>query len=688
MATDRTIELANRLLTQGQLAEAERLFRELLGERPGLLTALEGLGVVLYQQGRPEEAAAVFARGVAIEPRSVRFQVNLGEALRAARRLDQALEHLRRAVELGPTDILAWNSLGLVSFDLGRYEAAVDAYHAAIRLGPRFVRARVNLAGALRALGRFSDAVDAVRAALRLEPNNPLALINLANALCDMSDPGVLVEAEAAGRGAVALAPRHPRALGALARVLRQQGRPAEAVPLEARASEIARAAVQPPTRGGDALPAECNQALSRYTRGIVYLTEGQTDLAEARLREAIRLDPTLASAWVALATVQAERGQIELSCGSARHALQLRPDLAEAYWRLANNLVGQLPADELQAMERLALDESLSNDDRALLHFGLATVLDQRGLFARAAANLEIANSQQAAGKLGRGITYNPDLHAAFIDRIISIMTPEFLARGAGWGEPDPRPVFVVGFPRSGTTLTEQILASHPQVTGAGELHDLGVVFQALPQLVGGPVRVPVDALDLLGPASVKSAARRYLTRLDALAPSGAVRIVDKMPENLNHLGLIALLFSNAKVIICRRDPRDIALSCWQTGFRSCAWNNHWDHIARRLAGYQRMLAHWERVRPIPVLDLDYEDLVADLEQHARRLIDFIGLDWHPSCLEFHSNPREVRTPSLAQVRRPIHSRSAGRWRNYEAYVPRLFQAFERYGVETRARD
>ena len=179
-----------------------------------------------------------------------------------------------------------------------------------------------------------------------------------------------------------------------------------------------------------------------------------------------------------------------------------------------------------------------------------------------------------------------------------------------------------------------------------------------------------------------MKAAARRYLDKLDALSPAGVARVVDKMPDNVNHLGLIALLFPNAKVIICRRDPRDIAISCWQIGFRSCPWNNDWDHIARRLADYQRILAHWERVRPLPCLDLIYEDMVADLEHHARLLIDFVGLDWDPACLEFHSNPRAVRTPSLAQVRQPIHSRSSGRWRNYEPYVRPLFQAFERHGV------
>jgi hypothetical protein len=219
--------------------------------------------------------------------------------------------------------------------------------------------------------------------------------------------------------------------------------------------------------------------------------------------------------------------------------------------------------------------------------------------------------------------------------------------------------------------------------VTGAGELPDLHGVFQSLPEIVGDSKCDRFEAINLLGPHSVKSAARRYLDKLDTVAPAATSRVVDKMPDNLNHLGLIALLFPRAKVIICRRDPRDIAVSCWQTGFRPCPWNNDYDHIARRLADFQRILAHWRQVKPLHFIELPYEELVADLERHARLLIDFVGLEWDPSCLEFHTNPRVVRSPSLAQVRRPIHSRSAGRWRNYESYVQPLFHALARHGVE-----
>jgi hypothetical protein len=244
-------------------------------------------------------------------------------------------------------------------------------------------------------------------------------------------------------------------------------------------------------------------------------------------------------------------------------------------------------------------------------------------------------------------------------------------------------RPVFVVGFPRSGTTLVEQVLASHPQVTGAGELLELHYVFQSLPALVGLDGGNAFEALALLGPDSVKAAANRYLARLQARSDSGATHVVDKMPDNIMQLGLIALLLPRAKVIVCHRDPRDIAVSCWQTGFRSSSWNNDWDHIARRLADHQRIVDHWWRVQPMEYLDLQYEDLVTDPERHSRSLIEYIGLDWDPSCLDFHSRRHVVRTPSLVQVREPIHVRSCGRWRHYQGSLSPMFTAFERHRVD-----
>jgi hypothetical protein len=344
--------------------------------------------------------------------------------------------------------------------------------------------------------------------------------------------------------------------------------------------------------------------------------------------------------------------------------------------------LRGKLPDADFQVMQQLIEDPDLPIDARAILRFGLAAVLDARGRYPEAAAQLDVANALQSASKAERGLGCDPDLLSTLVDQIIATFTPDLLVRTRGWGNTDPRPVFVVGLPRSGTTLTEQVLASHPEVHGAGELSDVHAIFRALPELARQPTSDPFDVLRELGPELLDVAARRYVERLEQLAPPGAARVVDKEPDNFNHLGLIATLWPNARVIVCRRDLRDVAISCWQTGLLTTPWSNDWDHIARRFADHERISRHWRETRPIEWIEVAYEDLVRDVEGQARRLIEFIGLEWHPACLEFHTNRRVVRTPSLVQVRQPVHSGSVGRWRNYQPFIEPLLRAFERHGV------
>ena len=240
------------------------------------------------------------------------------------------------------------------------------------------------------------------------------------------------------------------------------------------------------------------------------------------------------------------------------------------------------------------------------------------------------------------------------------------------GFGIATERPVFIVGLPRSGTTLTEQILASHPRVHGAGELTLARRMFESLPgaNLYGG---MPFDFLPLLDRECVQALGQRYLHELSAIDDS-ADRVVDKMPDNTIYLGLIATLFPHAKLIHCRRDLRDVALSCWMTDFLEVRWACDFDLIARRIHEHERLMEHWRRVLPTRLFEVDYEELVSDLETGARAIVGWCGLEWDPSCLEFHKTRRPVNTSSVAQVRRPIYTSSVGRWKNYRESLAPLF--------------
>ena len=362
----------------------------------------------------------------------------------------------------------------------------------------------------------------------------------------------------------------------------------------------------------------------AHFKSGVALLRESRHTEAETSFREALRIDPRLATPWVGLSQVQAERGDFASSCESARSALALAPNLAEAHWRLAITLKGRLPDTEVRAIERLLDDKSVNNGALAFLHFGLAAVLDDRGLLHPG----RVPSGQRPSALFGShgpaGRSHDPDADAQFTNQMIAAFNGDLLARGRGWVKADPRPIFVVGLQRSGTTLVEQILASHPQIHGAGELRDVGRIFESLPKIVGPPARDSFDALNRLGPDSAMAAARVFLERLNVLAPHGATRVVDKSPDNIRFLGLIALPLcrTGSRVIVCDRDLRDIAVSCRLTGY-AILWSHQWEHIARRFAIYQQLMGHWRRTKPIEWLDVSYESLVVDLEGHALEATD-----------------------------------------------------------------
>jgi hypothetical protein len=251
----------------------------------------------------------------------------------------------------------------------------------------------------------------------------------------------------------------------------------------------------------------------------------------------------------------------------------------------------------------------------------------------------------------------------------MIAVCGPEFFERVRGFGLESELPVFIVGLPRSGTTLVEQILAGHSKVFSAGEIL---WAHESLAELCGDHGN-SLDELRGLTRDTAGRVATRHLERLQALQPA-ALRVADKMPENYMFLGILAAIFPRAKFIHCRRDLRDVAASCWMTHFEQVRWANDEQHIASRFQQYLRVMEHWRKVLPVPLLDVDYEETVADLETVARRLISWCGLDWESACLDFQRVERPVRTASAVQVRQPIFTTSVGRWKNYERALAPLF--------------
>jgi len=405
------------------------------------------------------------------------------------------------------------------------------------------------------------------------------------------------------------------------------------------------------------------------YNMSLIFKSQGRLQEALACSRQALQLQPEYPNAHGTLGDILMEMGDHQGAEDAFRAALRHQPRLALAYYKLTELLGRNLPAEDLAALRQLLDERVLPDAEQLLLHFGLAQALDARGQYAPAAEHMAQGNALRRAERHRQGQTYDPRAYELLVTHMRHACTAEFFAHVRGYGLESQLPVFIVGLPRSGTTLLEQILASHSQVCGAGELK-LGKSTMAA---LGGTAADPCGGLRQLDRPTAQRLANRHLEQLRALHPT-ARRIVDKMPENYIYLGLLGSLFPRARFIHCRRDLRDVAVSCWMTHFQDIRWANEPGDIATRFAQYQRIMEHWRQVLPVPLLEIDYEQTVADLEGTARRLVAWCGLDWEPGCLEYYRSRRPVRTASVLQVRQPIYSKSVARWKHYESALGELF--------------
>ncbi len=461
-------------------------------------------------------------------------------------------------------------------------------------------------------------------------------------------------EARAALRRAHALAPGDNAALRALADVEFRTGWPADALPLWQGLLERRPDDIQARLRVGE--------SFSRL---------GFQDRAVACFREGTALLPQSDAMWLALAQAEEDAGDRDAAREAYERALALHPDWPFAMACLLGVLRGDAPDALVDRASVLLGDEGLADDDRALLGYALGKVHDARAAYPQAMRHWHDANAAR------RRVAGEPEPAALGqrVDDIIAAFPRALFASGAASALHDDRFVFIVGMPRSGTTLTEQILASHPAIHGCGELPDLAMVARRLGTDFPAAMAWPRSAT-LLAPGALDEAIGRYVSAATRHAPGTASRLVDKEPLDFLHLGLVALMFPRARVIWCRRDPRDIAVSIYGENFALD------EPLATDLAAIGhyidqqvRLMRHWQATLPLPILECAYEDLVDAPEAQARRLVAFVGLPWDPACMDFHASTRAIQSPSRWQVRQPVHARSVGRWRRYAGALGPLFE-------------
>lgn len=548
-------------------------------------------------------------------PRDASAHRHLAQAYAVEGQSGQAMNSARRACELAPHDPRSWVDLGRVYALDRQFPEAARCFQEAIDCDSLHADGWHNLGVARRKLKDRGRAFDAFKRALLIDATRAETYLEL----------GALLIETAQLEDAIECFERAAQHAPHLARARRRI------------AQELA--------------------------------ARGKVRRAESLFRESLGMDAADTQSWFGLGRALEDLGEQSGAIDCYLNVLTREPHHAEATGQYLA-LVKEEPEPSVLATAQSAVrDMTIGNEQRALVGYGLAKFYDRRGQYTEAseAGLLANASRRRSSGALDRNAL------AARVNGITQLYTRDFFAKRRRYGLGNDQPVFVVGLPRSGTTLTEQILASHPLLHGAGELPDIARIAARCAEK-----SAPWRAAQLIEESQSRVQASAYMEVLRAGAPKRRLRIVDKSPLNFFHLAFIALLFPNARVLHCTRDLRDNALSIWMENFNSQQrYATDFGDLAFFATEYQRLMAHWREHLPLQMLDVRYEDTVADVEAQARRLLDFLDAPWDIRCLDFHRHERAVQTPSRWQVRKPVYANSVGRWRNYASHLPELESEF-----------
>lgn len=690
MSIDNAMKLAAQLQTEGHLAGAEEILNRILHTNPTHAYALHLLGVIAHQVGKTPLAIELIQKALMSDANIALFHSNLGEMYRQMRQLELSIECGLRAVKLDPHSVAALSNLGIAYYDAKQYEHAKSAhtrvlalnpshsnslnnmgsiykecknpeeaarfYKAAIASSPTYVEPLNNLGALLVTEQQFSQAIELLNHAITIAPQFADAHCNLGFAYIGLEHED---QAFSYFKRALELRPQYAEAYIGLAKVYMAK-------------SDLDAAC-------GAALHAiEINSDTAEFYQCVaeIYAELGSTKQALIYFDHALFIDPEASSTLVSKANVLVELGEVD---AAERILLKAKDDASKSIELAALCSLVQLrtvkPNDEnMQSLLALALKmDHLVPSQQEYLYFSLGKCYED-------ISEWSIAFEYYTKGcKLKRSrIDYSSDAQTQITNRIIEKFNKSTIARLKASANQSSLPIFVVGMPRSGTTLVEQIIASHPSVHGAGELNYISAIAHQIVDSPKGKLSYPENVV-YFTPNDCQAMADEYLTRLTRHAPT-AYRITDKMPGNFLLMGLIHALFPNAKIIHVERNPIDTCLSCFTKLFKHGQFFSYdLIELGQYYATYQTIMAHWRRVLPKGAwFDIRYEALISDFESNAKQLIAYCGLEWDDACMNFHQIKRQVRTASLTQVRKPIYASSVERWRRLENELTPLIKTLE----------
>jgi len=556
-------------------------------------------------------------------------------------------------ISVSAADVNTFAVLARREQSAGRLTVAAAVYRHILTLQPNAAETYNDLGNVLRDQGDFDEAAAQYQRAVALKPDFFEAYDNLG---CVLRGRGKLDEAIACFEQAIALAPDYAEAHNNLGNALKNKGK------LDEAAAQFERAATLKP---------ELFQAHNNL--GAILQEQGKLDEAVARYEQAITIRPDLAELRTNLGNILKQQGRFDQALACFEQALVLKPDYAEVQHLRADLKTFRRGDADLAVLEAMSGNMSTLPPSQALcIHFALGKALEDVGDYDRAFEHLMRGNALKR-----REVNHNEAACQQCFQLMADLFDANLLERFEGAGDPSPAPIFILGMPRSGSTLVEQILASHPQIHAAGELNNLDRVVRSVSGRDRRPVPVP-SRIATLDADRLGQLGRKYLNSLPAL-PDGKTRITDKAPGNFFNVGLIRLILPNAKIIHTMRDPVDTCVSCFSKIFLGLPYTYNLAELGCYYRWYHELMEHWRSILPDgAMLDVSYENVVDNLEEQARRLIDYCGLPWDDRCLSFHKTDRPVATPSNVQVRQPLYRTSLERWRRFEAHLEPLLNELE----------
>ena len=635
---------AERLLDTDPALAAEQAneILRVVGDHPAAWLVLANAQAL---RGRPGQALDILGPLAAAQPRSARVHFAHGQALAATGRVGDGVAAMRRAAALKPDLPGVWLALADLLTVSGDAAAAEAAYAAHVRHStgdPTLLAAATALCEQ-----RIPDAETLLRAHLNRAPTDVAAIRMLAEIAARLGRDD---DAEALLARCLELAPRFDAARQNHALVLNRLNRPVEAL-----AQADALLAIEPANASYLNLKAAI---LSRI---------GDADQAIALYEAILAGHPGLPRLWTSYGHVLKTAGFQSRAIEAYRRAISVDPAHGEAYWSLANLKTFRFEASDVAAMQHQLARTDLASEDRYHFDFALGKALEDAGEYAASFRHYLAGNTLRKATAF-----HEPDDITARVRHVREVYTRPFFDQRAGSGSDAPDPIFIVGLPRAGSTLIEQILSSHSQVEGTMELPEIISITRMLRQRADVPnAKSYHDVLAALPAGELRALGERYLERTRIHRRAGAPFFIDKMPNNFAHVGLIQLALPNARIVDARRHP----LACCLSGFKQhfARGQNHTydlDHLGRYYRDYVTLMAHFDAVLPGRIHRVIYERMVDDTETEVRRLLDYCGLPFEDGCLRFFENPRAVRTASSEQVRQPIYRDGVDHWRHFEPWL------------------